>query len=106
MHAEPVEHRSQVVSGVEQSTRVEHRRRDDQHRCIDKARKPHGEHHVDELEAEDAAARIVRLPHDAVLRQCGMQVDHVRHNGRAEDSDSEQHALFTGEPGDEAAHDP
>ena len=48
------------------------------------------------------ASRSSVAPDDPVLRERGVQVDHVRHHGRAEDPDGEQDALRALEAGHEA----
>ena len=57
----------------------------------------HRDHHIDLRVAVQALGLLVVLRHDAVLRQGGVQVDHVRHHRRAEDPDREQHRLAAGE---------
>ena len=42
---------------------------------------------------------LVGLGHEPVLRQRGVQIDHVRHDGRADDPDREQRALAAPELG-------
>ena len=69
----------------------------DQHRHVDEPGDRHRDHDVDLLEAEDAPALVgIRADH-APLRQRRMQVDHVRHHGRAQDSRGQEHALGVGE---------
>ena len=101
--AEPVCNVPEVVADVVETARVEGRSGGDQHAHVDHAGNAHRDEHVDELEAEEPSLRVVALRDDAVLRQGRVQVDHVRHHGRAEDPDREQHALRTVEPRDEAA---
>ena len=95
----------EVVADVRQALLVEDRGGDDQHAHVDDACDPHRDHHVDELEPVDAALLLLRRSDDAVLRQRGVEVDHVRHHGRTKDPDCEQHALGALEARDEAAGD-
>ena len=53
----------------------------------------HGDHDVDLLEAEDAAALAGVAADHAVLRERRMQVDDVRHDGRAENAGGQENAL-------------
>jgi hypothetical protein len=65
----------------------------------------HRDHDVDELEAEDPQARLGARADDAPLGQRRVQVDHVRHHGRAEDARGEQQRLRALKARDEAARD-
>ena len=103
VRAEPVVDGVEVVADVVEAARVEDGRGGDQHAHVDQPGDRHRDDDVDELEAEDAAARLLRRPDDAVLRQRRVEVDHVRHARRAEDADREQHALGAVEAGHEEA---
>ena len=80
----------------------EERRGDDQHRHVDEAGDPHRDRHVEALEAQQRALLVVVARPDAVLRERGVQVDDVRHHGRAEDAAGEQDAVAAVEARDEA----
>ena len=82
-----------------QARAVERGRRDDQHRHVDHPGEPHGDEDVDPLEAEQPPALGDVTRADPVLGEGRVEVDHVRHHGRAEDADREQYGLATGEPG-------
>ncbi len=69
----------------------------DQHRHVDEPGDRHGDDDVDLLEAEDAAALVGSAPDHAALGQRRVQVDHVRHDGRAQDPGRQEHALGVGE---------
>ena len=57
----------------------------------------HGDHDVDDLEAEEPA-QLLRVPDDdAALRQRRVQEDDVRHDRGAQDAGGQQHALAPGE---------
>ena len=58
--------------------------------------------HVDALEAQQPLALGVVARRDAVLRQRRVQVDHVRHDRRAEDGRGQQDRVGAGEARDEA----
>ena len=105
MHAEAVVHLGEIVTDVEEAAGVEHRCGRDQHRRVDDTGESHRDHHVDELEAEDPALGLVRRAHEAMLCERGVQIDHVRHHGCAEDADRQQHALLARERRVEPAQD-
>ena len=93
---EPVERTLDAVDSG-QSALVEEGRRHDHHREVDHARDRHRDHHIDLLEAEDAPPLVGVPPHDPPLGQRGVQVDDVRHHGRADDPRGQQHALGAAE---------
>ena len=66
------------------------------------ARDAHRDHHVDQLEAEDPALLLLGRAHDPVLGERRVEVDHVRHHGRADDPDREENALGALERRDES----
>ena len=72
---------------------VEQLRRDDEHRQVDDPGEAHREHDVEALEAQQLALLAPCLRRDPVRGQRRVQVDDVRHHGRAEDADGEQHAV-------------
>ena len=74
-----------------------------EHRHVDEAGDAHGDHHVDQFEVEDLAACPWRGAHDSLLGECGVQVDDVWHDGRAEDADCQQERLAPIEVGNERA---
>ncbi len=50
-------------------------------------------------EAQHLAPLVVVANRNARLRQAGMQIDRVRHDGRADDADGEQQRLGVGDCG-------
>ena len=64
-----------------------------EHRHVDQPRDRHRDHHVDAREAHQPPLLVVVVGEDAVLRERRVQPDDVRHYGRAEDADGEQHRL-------------
>ena len=99
--AEPRRHLREVVADRVEPARVEHRSRHGEHGHVDRARDAHRDHYVDELESEDAAARLVVHAHDPPLGERGVEVDHVRHHGRADDPDRQQRGLAVRKAGHE-----
>ena len=90
-----------IVSIAGQAAAVEERRGDDHHRQVDQPGHRQGDHHVDFLEAQDAAALVVVAADDPVLGQRRVQVDDVRHHRRADDAGRQQDAFGAAEFGDE-----
>jgi hypothetical protein len=76
---------------------------DDEHRQVDQPRGPHRDDDVHALEAQEALALLLTLGPYAVLGQRRVQVDDVRHDGRAEDAHGEQDAVGAVEVRDQAA---
>ena len=76
--------------------------RDDEHRHVDDAGDPHRDDDVDLAEVEQPAALAVVARLEAILDERRVQVDDVRHHGRAEDPRREQDAVRPREPGHEA----
>ncbi len=68
---------------------VEELRGDGQHRHVDEAGEAERDDHVEALEAQHAAALAVVAAGHAAVGQRRVQVDHVRHHGRADDPDRE-----------------
>ena len=74
---------------------VERARRHHQHRHVDQPGDRHRDEHVDSRVAKERPCILVGLGHEPVLGQRRVQVDHVRHDGRADDPDREQAAPAT-----------
>jgi hypothetical protein len=93
LRAEHVGDLAEVVADVGHAALVEDGRRDHEHARVDEPGDPHREDDVDDLEPVDAPLGLVRRADDPVLRERGVEVDHVRHHRGAEDPDGQQHAL-------------
>ena len=76
---------------------------DGEHRHVDQAGEAERDDHVEALEAQHAAALAVVAAGHAALGQRGVQVDHVRHHGRADDADGEVERAAAAQAGQEAA---
>ncbi len=101
--AEGVVHGAEVVPDIREPARVEDRSGGDEHAHVHDAGETHRDHDVDPLEAGDPLLRPLGRAHEAVLGERRVQVDHVRHHRRAEDSDCEEDALRPVEAGHEEA---
>ena len=86
---------------VVQSFAEEDGRGDDEHGNVDQAGDRHRDQHVDPRVAVEGPSLVVVLRDDPVLRQRGVQVDHMRHHRRADDADGEQHGLVALEVGND-----
>ena len=86
---------------VREAAAEEHRRGNDEHRHVDQARDRHRDQHVDARVPVQRPRLVVVARDDAVLGQRGVQVDHVRHDRRAENADGEQYRLVALEVGDD-----
>ena len=66
---------------------MEHGGGGDEHAHVDRTGGAHRHHNVGELEAEDVPLRFLGRADDAMLRERRMEIDHVRHDRRADDPD-------------------
>ena len=90
---------------VRQPRLVEERRGDHQHRQVDDPGDAHRDPDVDALEPQQPALLVIRPGRDPALGERRVQVDHVRHDRRAEDPSGEQQGVGAREAGDEPARD-
>ncbi len=84
---------------------MQHRGGRDEHAGVDEPGEPEREDDVDHLEPEHLAPLLGGAADHAPLGERRVQVDDVRHHGRAEDADGEQDRAAAGERGDESAGD-
>ena len=79
---------------------------DGEHRHVDDAGEAEGDDHVEALEAQHAAAFVVVAAGHAALGQRGVEIDDVRHDGRADDPDGEVERAEPRRPGSSPCSDP
>ena len=72
---------------------MEEFRCDGEHAHVDQPGEAEGDDHVEALEAEHAGSLGVVVNRHAALRERGVEVDGVRHHGRADDPDREVEGL-------------
>ena len=96
------ETRVRALDGVDRLI-AQHLSGDDQHGEVDQAGDDHRHHHVHPRAAQQHATLALGVADAPALDQRAVQVDHVRHHGRADDPRGEQDAVGAVERRDHAA---